>query len=159
MRKDVILGWHCLRGNRELRYFDGRQVQPGKIVKQPDMRRRPSLCDYGMHAALDLEMLVSSFPWLPGYELQSLTPENEHYFWLCRVAVKGSLDQSSWYHRFRKATGKKRFIMWMVKIDRADRTRLVEARDNRVKMRNIILGIKRRQKPREYRLPRSWRVG
>lgn len=155
-----LLGWHVLYGDRKLQYNDGRVVRTGVVMKQPDITRPTLRCRYGMHASLDLEHMVSCIPWIPEPEISYHSEATEpwhRWVWICRVAIRGSIDRPNTWSKYQCAAAEERIVLWMIKVDYRDRARIVEARDDTVRIRNIILGIKRHQKPRVAIVPYWWR--
>lgn len=100
MTQGPMLGWHFMPENMCLDYKDGRQVEIGKWYKMkrrnsfPFSSSKPEVCFQGMHMCPDLREVLT-------YTYRGPM--------LCRVEVKGRLDQADG-----KVAGEKRKVLWYV---------------------------------------------
>ena len=99
-----MLGWHFLRGDKRLRFRDGRVVRTGRTYKTKNSGEI-WLCENGMHAS---RRLIDALRWHP---LNSGTHERKNY--CCRVDVTGELTMGHLAGED-KFAGRRRRVLWMV---------------------------------------------
>jgi hypothetical protein len=116
------LGWHTLAPNKVLQYGDGREVKIGKRLEYQDFdrkeqhkkKRRPAMCEQGMHAAPSISAALHHGDRIPEY-------------WICRVLIEGTssalsrADKFGPARRYGKFVGSHRTVLGMIPIREYER--------------------------------------
>lgn len=99
-----MLGWHFLRGDKRLRFRDGRVVRTGRTYKTKNSGEI-WLCENGMHAS---RRLIDALGWHP-FAHSRCARKN----YCCRVDVTGELTMGHLAGED-KFAGRRRRVLWMV---------------------------------------------